>query len=315
MSRPSLYKSGRRLFALPLFQTILVFAFLSIVPFSAAHARHLYFQSDRAVLRWSEDSGTFDTVWRAPFTINDVSVSEDCRFICFTKPATKDDSRPEREVGYYSVRDRKVTLINSKTLFNFGAIISPSDKYIAFSYLPDNLGWKTALYDRVQGTIVGSVVPTPTDESYNAFSWRSDSLLCFATLDKIVEKSIYGDSSTKIFTMPDTTVSFTVPGAEMIFLGDTAFVFKCSDDIRTISDEFDGPPTNIFLVQGHSIERLFTEKEDVSACYLSDNYLYIEYTDYALSNDGMKKLMRYDLRNKQRSPLISLGSLVGVSSH
>ena len=132
-------------------------------------AGDLYFQTDSTIVRWSEGKKNRETVWRAPFMIQDVSISADGRFICFTKSAVGDESRPEREVGYYSVLDGKITIITSNTQFNFGALISPSNSFIAFSYLPGRGEWKTAIYDRVKQTIRYDVAPSIAGDSYCVF--------------------------------------------------------------------------------------------------------------------------------------------------
>ena len=123
-------------------------AFISSVMTLSAEAGGLYVQIDSTIIRTSEDQKTSDTVWRAPFMVQDVSVSRDGNFICFTKSAAADESRPEREVGFYSLLDGKLTVIPSNSRFNFGALISPSNARIAFNYLPANSDWKTAIYDR-----------------------------------------------------------------------------------------------------------------------------------------------------------------------
>ncbi len=288
-----------------------ILMFLSSQVVSIATAQDLYFQKKTAIIRWSNGK-KIDTIWQAPFSVNDISLSQDCQFICFTKSVVNDNSRSEREVGYYSLIDKKFTIIKSNTLFNYGAIMSPSNELIAFSYLPGRREWKTALYNRIKNTLNYDVAPSIAGDAYNAFSWHSDSLLCFATLDKIIEKNIH-DSTTKMFTPPDSEMSFTVPGTQMLFLNDTAFAFVCADVSRQISAEFDGPPTNVFLTISGSTERLFSKKEDVNACFISNKSIYIGYTDYALSKKGREMLVRYDIRSKKKELIKSLGLLIGVS--
>ncbi len=274
-------------------------------------ARDLYFQKDSTIVRCSEDQNTVDTVWRAPFMIQDVSMSRDCNFICFTKSAVADESRPEREVGYYSLLDGKSTIIKSNTQFNFGALISPSNNLIAFSYLPGHGEWKTALYDRIKQTIQYDVAPAVAGDSYCVFGWRSDSLLLFQTLDKVIEYNLYGHSN-RIFTPPDSDMEFTVPGAQMLFLSDSAIAFICGDDSRSMFKEFEGPPCNIFIFLGRKTTRLFKGKEDVNTCLLSRGSLYIGYTDYALSKKGKAMLIRYDIAKDKKYFLKPIGTLVGI---
>ena len=243
--------------------------------------------------------------------LQDVSMSRNGNFICFTKSAAADESRPEREVGFYSVLDGKLTIIKSNTQFNFGALISPSNVLIAFSYLPGQGEWKTALYDRLKQTILYDVAPAAAGNSYCAFGWRSDSLLLFQTLDKVIEYNLY-EHSNRIFTPPDTEMEFTVPGEQMLFLNESALVFICGDDGRSMFEEFEGPPSNVFISHDRKTTRLFTGKEDVSTCLLSRGSLYIGYTDYAHSKKGKEMLMRYDIVNNKKYLLKPIGTLVGI---
>lgn len=243
--------------------------------------------------------------------IQDVSMSRDCNFICFTKSAVADESRPEREVGYFSMLDGKVTIIKSNTQFNFGASISPSNSLIAFSYLPEHGEWKTALYDRIKQTIQYDVAPAAAGESYCAFGWRSDSLLLFQTLNKVIEYNLY-EHSNRFFLPPDSSMEFTVPGAQMLFLSDSAFAFICGDDSRSMFKEFEGPPSNVFVCSGRKTTRLFKKREDVNACLLSRDSLYIGYTDYAHSKKGKAMLIRYDIAKDKKYFLKPIGILVGI---
>ena len=243
--------------------------------------------------------------------IQDVSMSRDCNFICFTKSAAADESRPEREVGFYSVLDGKLTIIKSNTQFNFGALISPSNTLIAFTYLPGNSGWKTAIYDRIKQTILYDVAPSIAGDSYCAFGWRSDSLLLFQTLNEVIEYNLYAHSN-RIFTPPDTEMEFTVPGTQMLFLNDSALAFICGDDSRSMFEEFEGPPSNVFISHDRKTVRLFTGKEDVGTCLFSRGCLYIGYTDYAHSKKGKEMLMRYDVVNHKQYFLKPIGILVGI---
>ncbi len=274
-------------------------------------AGDMYFQKDSTIVRCSEDQNRVDTVWRAPFMIQDVNMSPDCNFICFTKSAVADESRPEREVGYYSLLDGKITIIKSNTQFNFGASISPSSSFIAFSYLPGHGEWKTALYDRIKQTIQYDVAPAAAGDSYCAFGWRSDSLLLFQTLDKVIEYNLYRHSN-RIFTPPDSDMEFTVPGAQMLFLSDSALAFICGDDSRSMFKEFEGPPSNVFVCFGRKTTRLFKEKEDVNTCLLSRGSLYIGYTDYAHSKKGKAMLIRYDVAKNKKYFLKPIGIPVGI---
>jgi len=271
----------------------------------------MYFQTDSTIVRWSEGKKNRDTVWQAPFMIQDVSMSRDCNFICFTKSAVADESRPEREVGYYSLFDGKATIIKSNTQFNFGASISPSNRLVAFSYLPGHGEWKTALYDRIKQTIQYDVAPEAAGESYCAFGWHSDSLLLFQTLDKVIEYNLYKHSN-RIFTPPDSDMEFTVPGGQMLILSDSAFAFICGDDSRSMFKEFEGPPSNVFVCSGRKTTRLFKGKEDVNTCILSDGSLYIGYTDYAHSKKGKAMLIRYDIAKDKKYFLKPIGTLVGI---
>ncbi len=273
-------------------------------------AGDMYFQTDSAIVRWSEGKKNRDTVWQAPFMIQDVSMSRDCNFICFTKSAVADESRPEREVGYYSLLDGKITIIKSNTQFNFGASISPSNSFIAFSYLPGHGEWKTALYDRIKQTIQYDVAPAAAGDSYCAFGWRSDSLLLFQTLDKVIEYNLYRHSN-RIFTPPDSDMEFTIPGAQMLFLSDSALAFICGDS-RSMFKEFEGPPSNVFVCFGRKTTRLFKGKEDVNTCLLSRGSLYIGYTDYAHSKKGKAMLIRYDVANNKKYFLKPIGTPVGI---
>ncbi len=289
--------------------TLILFS-LPLTPF--ATAGDLYFQKDSTIIRWSLDHNTLDTVWYAPFMIQDVSISQDCHFICFTKSAVGDETRPERVVGYYSLLEGKFTIIKSNTLFNYGAVISPSNNFIAFSYLPEHEEWKTAIYDRTKDTIHYDVAPTMVGDTYNVFGWRSDSLLLFATLNEIIEYDLY-DSSDRVFTAPDTNMSFSVPGTQMVFLNDSALAIMCGDDGRYLFDEFEGSPGNVFIITDRKAVRLFTNKESVNTCFLYKGSLYIGYTDYARSKKGKDMLMRYDVVNGQKKILKPIGTLVGVS--
>ncbi len=292
-------------------RTILIAAFISSTLTPIATAEDLYFQKDSTILRWSENNKPLDTVWRAPFMIQDVSMSQDGHFLCFTKSAVGDESRPEREVGYYSLLDGNLTMIKSNTLFNFGAVISPSNNLIAFSYLPDHEGWKTAIYDRTKKSILYDVAPDAAGDSYDAFGWRSDSLLLFGTLNEIIEHNLH-DHSDRIFSAPDTGMDFYVPGTQMIFLNDTDLAFVCGDDGRSMFDEFEGPPTNVFITHGGETARLFNGKEDVNTCFLSNKSLYIGYTDYGHSEKGEQVLVRYDITHNKKYFLKPIGTLVGV---
>ncbi len=276
-----------------------------------AQAGELYFQKDSTIVRCSEDQNTLDTVWRAPFMIQDVSMSRDCNFICFTKSAVADESRPEREVGYYSLLDGKITIVKSNTKFNFGALISPSNALIAFSYLPGEGAWKTALYDRIKRTILYDVAPSIAGDSYCAFGWESDSLLLFQTLDNVIAYNLYKHSN-KIFTPPDTEMEFSVPGTQMLFLNDSALAFMCEDGGRSMFEEFEGPPSNVFICSGGKTTRLFTGKEDVSTCLFSRGNLYIGYADYAQSKQGKDMLIRFDIVNNKKYFLTPVGTLVGI---
>ena len=284
---------------------------ISLVFMHLVQAGGLYFQKDSTIVRCSEGQNTLDTVWLAPFMIQDVTMSRDCNFICFTKSAVADESRPEREVGFYSIRDRSITIIPSDTKFNFSALISPSNTLIAFNYLPGNSDWKTAIYDRVKHTILYDVAPSIAGDSYCAFGWHSDSLLLFQTLDKVIEYNLYGHSS-RIFTPPDSEMEFSVPGTRMIFLHDSTLAFMCEDDYRSMFEEFEGPPSNVFICSGRKAARLFTGKEDVSTCLLFDGSLYIGYTDYAHSKKGEDMLLRYDIAAARRTFLKPVGILVGI---
>ena len=106
----------------------------------------------------------------------------------------------------------------------------------------------------------------------------------FQTLDKVIEYNLY-EHSNRIFAPPDTEMEFTVPGAQMIFLNDSVLAFICGDDGRSMFEEFEGPPTNVFIFRGRNTAQLFTEKEDVKTCFLYHENLYIGYTDYTHSKD------------------------------
>ena len=282
----------------------------STIPLTV-QAGGLYFQRDSTIIRSSEDQKTLDTVWRAPFAIQDVSVSRNGHFICFTKSAVPDESRPEREVGFYSVSDGKLTVIHSNSQFNFGALISPSNTLVAFNYLPANSDWKTAIYDRTKQVIQYDVAPAGAGNSCSVFGWRSDSLLLFQTLDKIFEVNIF-DHSNRIFSPPDSDMEFTVTGTQMVFLNDSTHAFLCEDDVRSMFEEFEGPPSNIFINEGRKTTRLFTGKEDANTCFLSHGCLYVGYTDYGRSKKGKQMLMRYDLFSRKRFFLKPIGTLVGI---
>jgi hypothetical protein len=292
----------RILFALALGSTMLV---------SRASSQDLYFQKDSTIIRWSEADKKQETVWQAPFMIQDVSVSGDGEFICFTKSAVADESRPEREVGYYSVKEQSISIINSGTKFNFGAIISPSERLIAFSYLPDKGDWKTAVFDRITRTIAYDVAPAAAGNSYTAYAWRTDSLLLFQTMDKVIEADLRGNSRME-FTSPDSTMEFTVPGSEMFFLDDSTRAFVCEDDARAMFEEFEGPPTNVFMCRAGGTERVFKDKEDVNSCIVHGKYLYIGYTDFTHSKKGKTMLIRYHWATGVKNFIVPLGSLVGI---
>ncbi len=292
-------------------RTLFMSALISSATTLLAQDGDLYFQKDSIIIRTSEDQSVVDTVWRAPFVIQDVSVSRNGNFICFTKSAAADESRSEREVGCYSVHDGTLTIIPSNSRFNFGAVISPSNALIAFNYLPANSDWKTAIYDRIKQTIRYDVAPGTAGGSYSVFGWRSDSLLLFQTLDKVIEYNI-ADHSNRIFTPPDSDMEFTVPGTQMLFLNDRMRAFLCEDDIRSMFEEFEGPPSNVFITNGRKTTRLFTDKEDANACFLSQGSLYVGYTDFGPSKKGKPMLLRFDLTSRKKYLLKPIGTLVGI---
>ena len=292
-------------------RTLLALALSSLTLISQSDADDLYFQKDSTIIRWSEGDNEQDTIWRAPFMIQDVSVSLDGSFICFTKSAVADESRPEREVGYFSVKEGSISIIPSGTKFNFGAIISPSDRLIAFSYLPDKGEWKTAVFDRITRTIAYDVAPAAAGNSYNAFAWQTDSLLLFQTMDKVIEADLHGQFRRE-FTPPDSLMEFTVPGAQMLFLDDSIRAFVCEDDGRSMFEEFEGPPTNVFICRPGRTERVFKEKEDVNSCIAHGRSLYIGYTDFTHSKKGKAMLIRYDWVKGTKYFLAPSGTIVGV---
>jgi hypothetical protein len=292
-------------------RTLLILTLISSTITLTVQAGGLYFQKDSTIIRSSEDQKTLDTVWRAPFAIQDVSVSRNGNFICFTKSALADESRPEREVGFYSPSDGKLTIIHSNSQFNFGAVISPSNTLIAFNYLPANSDWKTALYDRIKQTIEYDAAPVSAGNSCSVFGWQSDSLLLFQTLDKIIEYNIFVHSS-RTFSAPDSDMEFTVPGSQMLFLNDSTRASLCEDDVRSMFEEFEGPPSNIFITDGRKTTRLFTGKEDANACFLAHDCLYVGYTDYGSSKKGKPMVMRYDLLSRKKYFLKPIGTLVGI---
>jgi hypothetical protein len=107
-------------------------------------------------------------------------------------------------------------------------------------------------------------------------------------------------------------MEFIVPGTRMLFLNDSALAFICGDDGRSMFEEFEGPPSNVFISRDRKTARLFTGKEDVSTCLFSRGSLYIGYTDYTHSKKGKEMLMRYDMVNHKQYFLKPIGTLVGI---
>jgi hypothetical protein len=272
---------------------------------SMVRANDLYFLRGQSVLKWTEGNKKSVTIWTAQFEISDICVSQDGQAICFTRSTGKRANDPKRAVGIYSLADEQITMINSGSGYNYGAVFSPNGRLVAFNYLPGHDGWKAAVYDRLQKTVRFNVA------AENVFGWRTDSLLLFARGDGVVQRNLY-DSSVVRFALPDSNLmGMSFPGTTLSFLSDSMYFFKCEDESISIR-ALDGPPENVFVVRNGRAHKIIDEKIDVRSSFVAGNSLYVDYTDYTESKKGKQKLLRYDVTNDKKEFLTSIGLLVGA---
>jgi len=273
---------------------------------SNSEANNLYFQKGFAIVRLSESTNRADTIWKSPFRLYDVSVSQDGQFICFTRYENEKVTGRGREVGIFSVKERKISMINSGAGQNFGAVISPNNRLVAFNY---NLGhiWKTGIFDRMSESMIYDV-----DTNF-VMDWRSDSLLLFASFDGVIQKNLK-DSSTRLYGIPDTNLmGIAIPGIRLLILSDSIYFFQCLN-LKTSIGSFEGPPDNVFIVRNGRVTPLIQGKISAEYCYLSTGLLYVQYSDFSSPRKGKEHLLVFDSLHDKRYSIRLLGDLVGVSN-
>jgi len=291
------------------FLTPAVFIIMSA---AAVQAQDLYFQLDSTVVRYSADMKSKKIVWSAPFDIFDVSISRDGNFIMFTKWKNavwedKDVHDPQREVGIFSVADKKYSIIRSLANYNFGAVISPDDSLLAFNYLIQPGDWLTAVYDRATDSITYDV------DSASVYGWSSDSTILLTGMTGVVEKNLENGRDL-LFKLPDTSMmDIAVPGTQMFMVNDSTSFFQALDMVVTNPD-LDGPIQNVFLTRGPKTTRILHGIVNVNCCVLCNGVLYVDYTDYNRSKKGIHRISSYNPADNSLTNFDSPGTLVGVES-
>ncbi|HEY9165794.1 MAG TPA: hypothetical protein VIS48_06495 [Candidatus Kryptonia bacterium] len=288
-------------------------AFAACVSTSDAFCQKLYFQRGSTILEWMPGSNSPLTIWSAPFDIFDVSIGHDGKYICFTRwedsvSNDKEIHDPRRQVGMYSVEERKISIIPSASHYNYGAVMSPDTRVVAFNCLHRPGDWETAIYDRSTKRVVYDI-----DRS-SVYAWNSDSTIMSTTPDGISEIRIT-DRSTKRYQLPDTSMmDISVPGTEMIRVSDSVSVFVCEDMVVSNPD-FDGPIQNVFVTRNHDTSRILGGIVDVTACYFREGYLYVDFADYNQEKNGKHRLLKYDMSTGRHDDLDPIGTLVGVGGN
>jgi len=238
-------------------------------------------------------------------------MSQDCEYVSFNIFVGSNPATSTSTVGFYSLIEKKVTLVKSMSGLNGDAILSPNDNFVAFSCY--YFGPCTAIYDRIKDTTIYDVVPFKESRISDAFAWRTDSTLLFATFEGIVEKNIYTNDF-KLFSIPDTeSMSVTIPGTQACFITDSLYFLMCGDWDSSFGNQI-GAPTNVFLVRNQKATRLLSGSFNAKFIRHLNQDLYIDYLDLSESEEGIEKLVRYNLKSGMQSPVKRLGMLIGMGS-
>jgi hypothetical protein len=277
---------------------------------AVAHADVLYFQAGRTVLAWDTATGTRHTLWRAPFGVTDVAVGPGGSMVAFTR-TTRVKTRVgfRREVGVYETATQAVRIIPSRAEQNAGPLPAPDGHRVAFQYYPGHDDWKTGLFDRRTGAVTLDV-SCGGESPLNACGWAGDSTLVFATLKGFILRDL-PRGTFRAVDIPDSSIEYCIPGCKLIQpAGPVSFCM--APDGGNMDADSEGPPMNVFRVEGRSVTRLFHGPEVVRDCFLAGGTLYIGHARFAGKRKPVEALSAYDVASGRMIALRRLGTLVGA---
>jgi hypothetical protein len=267
-----------------------IFMLISILAFeSSAISQLLYFSNDRTILSYETSKGVIDTIWQAPFTVNDISVSQDGQVITFTKPLSED--KPDRSVGYYLVGEKKYRLNPSRSDNNFGAIASPGGEWIVFNVYLDNR-WQVSLMDRKANTVNYDIFQYK-DDVFSPYGWESDSVLEIMTFAGAVRQNIFTREYSIMALPKELANNYGLPGTKWLRYNDSLSYINAYDQ-RPEIESLDGPAESLYEINHGKYRAILKGKIDVNDFFLCGNKVFIQYTDYS-SKKGNVRLGVYDI--------------------
>lgn len=273
---------------------------LSVLAFeSSANSQLLYFANERTILSYNISKEEIDTIWHAPFTIDDIAINQNGEIITFTKPLN--EFKPDRSVGYFLVSEKKYELIPSRSDYNFDAFPSPDGQLIVFSaYIDDK--WQVSLMDRKSNTISYDIFKYKDDDA-SQYGWESDSVLQIMTYKGAVRQNILTGRYSIIPIPNKLEDNYGLPGTKWLPLNDSLSMINAYDEGIKI-ESFDGMAANLFEINHGKYHTLLKGKIDVVDFFLCDNQVFIQYVDYK-TKKGKVILGVYD---------INTGSLKTIST-
>ncbi len=180
---------------------------------------------------------------------SDPCISPDGKYIAYTSATYEKDFT--RVIKIIDIETLKTTKLNIKNNNHYGAIWSPSSKYIAFNILTD--GWSIGIINIESSEVV--ILKTDSKTGVFAPTWNKDSNYIFAhDLRKIYKFNLNGE----VIETHDLKKLF---GKNMWFSSSSRFFFTSNENIivftADVNESMEGlfePPTAIFYYNMNSKE-------------------------------------------------------------